>query len=1060
VRIGLLGAVEAWQDDAPLDLGPRRGRFLLAVLALSPGRAVGADRLIELCWPDAPPANPRASLQVAMSRLRAGLGPAAPVEGDRFGYRLNLEPAHIDAIQFEQLIAEARSSKNDERAVELLQRAEDLWRGPALADVGEDNVRERLCRGLMEHRISALEERADALLRLGRHTEPIAELRAVLESHPTRERVARELMIALYRSGQANQALAVAGQFRERLIAEFGLDPSPELEQLQVGILRNDATLTNPMSSWDSPAQLPPRTVGFAGRISALRTLDRQLDPADALPIITIVGTGGAGKTALAVRWAHSVSRHFPDGQLYVDLRGYSAAPSRAPLDVLAQFLRALGVPADRVPVDIDEAAALFRSRLAERRVLVLLDNADSSDQVRPLLPGSDGCLVLVTSRDNLTGLLSTEGARSVALGLLQPDEAHHLLAGVLGASRLAAEPGSEAELARLCGYLPLALRIAAAGLSAAPELSISSYVTELAGDDRLAALTADESVGVRATFELSYRKLNAPEQRMFRLLGLIPGPDFSAATAAALADVSESQARVALRRLCSAHLLNRSDSGRYAFHDLLRLYAAETVQSDGERKAALTRLLNWYFGHAEAACRLLFPQQVLPLPDQPELPNIEFADRAAAMQWLDADLPNLSAAVQHATELGFPAMAWLITNTLRRYLLINSLAGALLTLAEYGVKAARSTANIAGEAAMELALAGAIEWNSGASNNHLRHAQALAHKAGCLSVEAAAATNFASVLTSHGPILEAIQACTIALQFAQDLDRSGSEAVNLNNLGVLMLRSGNLTAAEDYFERALQRYRSFGAYSGEARAVNGRGNILQVRGRFDEALECSERSQSLSREIGDRDAELVAVVRRADIFNDRARYEEARQIALVCRERAVNDPFTLTQVLGVQASSDRALGHREEAIAVRLTALKYAQQCRSLYFEAVTLSDLAADHLALGQPDEALRTAGRALAISRTQGLRAVEGAALNVRAQIQFATRALDQAVRDAQASVEIGQSTGHRLVQARALATLADALTQIGADPTMIERHRRTAFAIFDGAGMHEAAALQRL
>jgi hypothetical protein len=392
---------------------------------------------------------------------------------------------------------------------------------------------------------------------------------------------------------------------------------------------------------------LPADVTAFTGRRRQLEALDGLLESgADttAVVISAIAGTAGVGKTGLAVHWAHRVRDRFPDGQLYVNLRGYAPTPPASPLEALAGVLRALGVAAEQVPVETEQAAGLYRTLLADKRMLVLLDNARDPDQVRPLLPGGPGSLVVVTSRHRLSGLVVKEGACRLTLDVLTPEEANQLLARLLGETRVHAEPAAAAELARACAHLPLALRIAAATLADRPQLSIAGYVAELGQGDRLGALAVDgdEQAAVRAAFDLSYAALAPGARRLFRLLGLVPGPEVTADAAAALTGTLPERAARLLDRLAAAHLIDQDTAGRFAFHDLLRLYAAERARHEDtgeERKAATRRLLDWYLHTVDAAARMLYPDKLrlpLPLAEAPR-PATPFADHRGALAWCEA---------------------------------------------------------------------------------------------------------------------------------------------------------------------------------------------------------------------------------------------------------------------------------------------------------------------------------------------------------------------------------------------------------------------------------------
>ncbi|MFG1948315.1 BTAD domain-containing putative transcriptional regulator [Nonomuraea sp. NPDC048826] len=474
----LLGAVEAFHDGRRIGLGPRKQRLTLAVLALEANRPVPVARLVALNWPESPPRTAEHAIRVAVSRLRSAFGGVPEVELLSQGpaYVLRTDPLHIDVHRFRDLLRRARAASDDRAGLGLLEAALSLWRGPVLAGAAPPEVQERLGEGLEEARLSAVEDRVDTELRLGRHRALLEELTALTRTHPFRERLTCQLMTALYRGGQTHAALEVARRARRRLADELGIDPCPEFRDLEMLILRNEPAPPDRPPDRPAPAQLPPAVLPFTGRSAELRLLDELAEELPPPGAVAIVGPPGIGKTALAVHWAHRVRDRFPDGQLYIDLHAYGSRGA------LPRLLRSLG--ADDTSMTTDEAAALYRTLLADRRMLVVLDNAVTSEQVRPLLPGAGGSLTLATSRRRLSGLIALDGARPLRLRPLDPGEAHDLLARLLGQERMRAEAAVAARLAELCDHLPAALRLAAADLAAGR--AIADVVAGLEGRDDL----------------------------------------------------------------------------------------------------------------------------------------------------------------------------------------------------------------------------------------------------------------------------------------------------------------------------------------------------------------------------------------------------------------------------------------------------------------------------------------------------------------------------------------------------------------------------------------------
>jgi DNA-binding SARP family transcriptional activator len=628
----LLGPVEAHVGDRRVDLGSRRQRFVLAVLALEVSQSIPIDRLIDLAWPAAPPRTAAHAIAVSVSELRkafvAAAVPRDVVELARrgSGYMLRADPLSIDAHRFRALVEQARATPLDDRKVTLLEEALRLWCGPALDGSAPAETRELLCHGLDEARLTAIEDRLDARLRLGHHQELVDELSGLVDANPTRERLVGQLMLALYRGGRAGDALAIYRRVRERLGTELGLDPGPALQRLEGLILRDDPSIAAPPPTIAArhadatvPAQLPPAVAGFTGRDDALAWLDG-LATAEAPIVATIAGTAGVGKTTLAVHWAHQVADRFPDGQLYVNLRGFDpGGQTMDPATAVRRFLDAFEIPPARVPADPDAQAALYRSLIADKRMLLVLDNARDTAQVRPLLPAAPGCLVMVTSRNQLTGLIAAANAHPITLDLLTVDEARRLLARRIGPDRVAADPDAVEQIITACARLPLALAIVATH----PHLPLHTLAHELHNSgERLDTLSTDDPhTDVRAVFSWSYSALTPPAARLFRLLGLHPGPDTSTAAAASLAALPPPQVRPLLTELTRTNLLAEPAPGRYTVHNLLRAYAtdlAHRVDPDQQRRAATHHAA----GYPDAA-RTTW-QQALTILDQLDHPDAD----------------------------------------------------------------------------------------------------------------------------------------------------------------------------------------------------------------------------------------------------------------------------------------------------------------------------------------------------------------------------------------------------------------------------------------------------
>jgi DNA-binding SARP family transcriptional activator len=628
LRIQLLGPVRVWRGDHELEIGGPRRRALLGMLANS-RRAVSRGELIDGLWGHDPPASADNSVHVNIAALRRVLEPRrarrAPshlLTAIGSGYKLRLETGTLDTELLDQHMADARrlAGQDPAAAARSLDAALRLWQGASLSGIPgpwADIERARLD----ELRQTATADRLDIMLTLGGHHQTLAELAALIRQHPLQERFRGQLMLALYRCGRQADALAAFADTSRVLAEQLGIDPGPALQRLRQQILTADIALDSPQPGGRAgrvlvPRELPADVDGFTGRAAELAELDRLLTAAGEADrsgggtpggavICAVAGTAGVGKTALAVHWAHQVRDAFPGGQLYVDLRGYDPGEPVTASDALAGFLRSLGVADQDIPADADERAACYRSLLDRRRTLVVLDNAATVEQVRPLLPGTPSCLVLVTSRDSLAGLVARHGARRLDLDLLPLDDAVRLLRELIG-ERAAADPARAIVLARQCARLPLALRVAAELTADRADMDLGQLAGEL-GDERrrldLLDAGGDPRTAISAVFSWSYRRLPAAAARVFRLIGLYPGPDVDKLAVAALIGTGAERAADLLRQLARGHLIYPTEPGRYAMHDLLRAYAANVAGNEDDAESgpggALTRLLDHYLAAA-----------------------------------------------------------------------------------------------------------------------------------------------------------------------------------------------------------------------------------------------------------------------------------------------------------------------------------------------------------------------------------------------------------------------------------------------------------------------------
>ncbi|MEV4641209.1 BTAD domain-containing putative transcriptional regulator [Actinoplanes sp. NPDC049548] len=900
LRVEVLGPLQAWQGDTCLVLGPVQQRVVLSVLALHANRPLRREQLIEAVWGDAAPAYAVnlvhkyiSGLRRAFEPVRSAGAPSRLLAWTDVGYRFSLPPGCLDLEVFDREIARARSARAAgelPEAAQAVHAALQLWRGPAFDGLTSpllDVERERLG----ERRISVLEERIEIDLAMGNDQDLVAELQRLVAEYPLRERLRGSLMTALYRSGRQGEALAAFHAVARYLKEELGVDPSADLQDLYQRILANDPALAGvvPPARLSSepagvasapaltvPAQLPYAIPHFVGRDAELRRLDELVvqDDADGMVIAAVTGTAGVGKTSLAVHWAHRIRSRFPDGQLYVDLRGFDPNLSAVePSEALRGFLDALGVPARRVPPTLEQQAALYRSLLAGRRVMVVLDNARDTDQVMPLLPGSAGCLVLVTSRSRLSGLVAA-GAVAVPVDLLTADEGRQMLRGRIGPSRVEAEPEAVDDLIAVSARLPLALAIVAARAAARPRFSLAALAGDLgqARGGLDAFVGEDEATDARAVLSWSYHLLTEPAARLFRLLGLHPGPDISVAAAASLAGVPVPEARRLLAALCGAHLLDEVTPGRFGFHDLLRAYAAEQARAPGagtERETALTRMFDHYLHTAHAADRVLYPYRV-PLdvgePDAAVTPT-EIPDAERAMAWFVAEHPNLLAAITLATSAGRDSTAYGLAWTMTAFLNYQGHWHDWAATMEAALQAARRLGDLGGQAQAHrlLNLAYLQLGRLDEAGAHARRALKVFAELGDLPGQARIHLNFGRVLERQCHFQQALDQARKALELFRLAGDPPGEADALNWVGWYHSQLGYHEQALEYCHQSLVVHQGSGDWPGRADTWDSLGYAHHHLGHHDEAISCYEQALALWHDLGDRYQVAMTLLRLGD---------------------------------------------------------------------------------------------------------------------------------------------------------------------------------------------------
>jgi len=891
LRVGVLGPVAAWNGDLELPVGQPRQQAVLAILAMRANRIISRSELVDAVWGHDAPTSAEGGVYTYVAGLRRILEPGRSLRGpgrilvsSSAGYVLHLVPNQPDATLFEQHLNRARQlRKNSDLAgaVAALDAALALWRGVAFSGVPGPFAETERAR-LGELRSAAREERADALLSVGRHEEVLPDLTVMVADNPLQERMRGLLMLALYRSGRQAEALRVYEEGRGVLAEELGIDPGTDLSRIHQQVLAMDPALDVTSRAQVAvsapvhvPAHLPADAPGFSGRRDELRALHGMLDRNQ--PILIISGTAGVGKTALAIRFGREVAKRFPDGQLYLNLRGFD--PSLAPMDpaeALRFILDAIGVPTRSIPADMESRSALFRSIADGKRLLIVLDNAANPAQVRPMLPGSAYCLVVVTSRNDMAGLVAADGAMPVSLDVLGDGEARELLDRRLGPERVSPERAAADEIIAACARLPLALSIAVGRAASRPALALADLADELRqARGSLDALEAGDAItDVRAVFSWSYDQLSEPAARMFRLLGVHPGPDISLSAAASLAALPRPEAGAALRELVRTSMVAERGHGRYTFHDLLRAYAAEQAEWHDpapEQRAAIQRVLDHYLHTAMAAMVRLNPARA-PLRLAPLVPGVapaEVTDKHQALAWFEAETPVLLVLVNYAAGHAFDEHAWQIPWAMASYLYLRDRNQEWVVVQRIALAAAQ---RLADERALahshyQLAHAYARTGDTTAADPHVYQALELFRAIGDVASEALALHGLAWQLEAQGQYARALAHVLDALRMLKAVGNWWTQAMLENMAGWLYAHLDQQQEAMAHCQRGLGLHRESGNRMGQGAALHNIGYVYIQLGDFAQARSSYQQALEIYREVGTPLGESDALIGLGDVL-------------------------------------------------------------------------------------------------------------------------------------------------------------------------------------------------
>ncbi|MBB4681449.1 DNA-binding SARP family transcriptional activator/tetratricopeptide (TPR) repeat protein [Crossiella cryophila] len=1001
VRLGVLGQLLFTRNGRPIQLGSRKQRDLLGLLALQPGVLFSRADIIDVLWENRPPRTCAGLVHSYVSRLRKTLRAASTagdqelaISAEQGGYRLVAEPGCLDLVDFDGLVAMARRQSNDLRRFELLGNALERWRAAVVCDLSERVRRHPAAVSAAQRRTAALLCHADLAFQLGHPDRGLERLAPIAVDDPLHEGLQSRMMLLLGASGQQAAALRLFRTVRTQLVDELGVEPGPALLGAYQRVVEGDehsyrpavpARATTVTVTSAPPVQLPPEPGVFAGRQRELGALDQAADAR----VVLVTGAAGVGKTALAVRWANLARHRFPDGALFLDLQGHLPGGALDPDGAVRRLLNGLGVPPNRIPAEPDGVMSLYRSLLAGRRMLILFDNAAGSAQVRPLLPAGPGCFALVTSRAGLGGLITRDGAQAVRLGLLTEPDAEGMLFGMLGGERLQGRSAELTRLIRACGHLPLALRIAATNIICSGASGITEFTRRLEAEDPLSVLvvTGEANLAVLTAFDLSYQRLEPADQRMFRLVGSLPVLEVTRELLAVVLRADSSAVGGPLDRLANAHLLDRGPGDRFQLTGLLRHYALRLARAEDSaetRAAWRRRCVEFYLGEVASA--------------EPE--------------WVDQEFDNLLALVHEIARHGHRQAAWRIIPLLRPYFWSRPWQPDWLRAAEAGLSAALVDGTAGDQADLHLGL----------SELHL----------------------------IRGGYRHSVGYAMQSLALSEESGWPDRQAAALVGLGLAHGCLGQLTEAVDHAGRALELYVSSGCLAGQARSHVCLGLALRDSGSLASALSHQLAGLDLHRRLDLSVGEASSLQLVAELLLARGRLPEALGLLeqALARQRALADLGGAAESARLVAVFLTATGHTSAAATAARGAVRLAAGCGDPHREADARNTLGHLLRQSGRPAESVRQHLLAREISELGERPAPRIAALiglgSSRGQLPAEVR-----LRHLATAVEVSLARGYRLLHASALITLAEACAEDDG-PAAAVRYAEEALRVYGSAG----------